>query len=148
MPIYINNEQLNTFKYFELYFSDNKTDNFIPEDIPELESLISTKKTTLEFINFIYDECFNATSNSYQYHISKTISNYINCNDEQFIYDKSKYYVFDMDRYFIRTKEGNYRNWIYAFEIDKAYNDLQDEIINLQLILEKKQILLTKTMLC
>ena len=47
--------------------------------------------------------------------------------DELIIYEKSEYYVFDTGIHFIRTKDGKYRNWIYAVEINKAYNALQDE---------------------
>ena len=139
MPIYKNNNQLNASRYFELYFSGKTKVNVIPEDIQELEMLIEKKKNTLEFINLIYDECYNDNFN-----IIKSISNYLKCNDELIIYEKSEYYVFDTGRHFIRTKDGNYRNWIYAVEINKAYNALQDEIINFQLILEKKLLLLTK----
>ena len=112
MPIYENNNQLNASRYF------NKTKvNIIPEDIQELEMLIEKKKNTLEFINLIYDECYNDLD----------ISNYLKGNDELIIYEKSEYYVFDTGRHFIRTKDGKYRNWIYAVEINKAYNALQDE---------------------
>jgi hypothetical protein len=71
MPIYENNNQLNASRYF------NKTKvNIIPEDIQELEMLIEKKKNTLEFINLIYDECYNDLD----------ISNYLKGNDELIIY--------------------------------------------------------------
>jgi hypothetical protein len=132
MPIYENNNQLNASRYF------NKTKvNIIPEDIQELEMLIEKKKNTLEFINLIYDECYNDLG----------ISNYLKGNDELIIYEKSEYYVFDTGRHFIQTKDGKYRNWIYAVEINKAYNALQDEIINFQLILDKRLLLLAKMLI-
>jgi hypothetical protein len=132
MPIYENNNQLNASRYF------NKTKvNIIPEDIQELEMLIEKKKNTLEFINLIYDECYNDLD----------ISNYLKGNDELIIYEKSEYYVFDTGRHFIQTKDGKYRNWIYAVEINKAYNALQDEIINFQLILDKRLLLLAKMLI-
>lgn len=131
-------DQLNSSLYFESYLN-NKEDNVIPGDIDNLTLFIAKKKNTLEFINLIYDECFNAKDNIYYNHI-------IQCNEKQ-IYKKSNYYIFDMGIHFIRTKEGNYRNWIYAFEIDEAYNALQFEIINLDITLEKKISLLTTTML-
>jgi hypothetical protein len=132
MPIYENNNQLNASRYF------NKTKvNIIPEDIQELEMLIEKKKNTLEFINLIYDECYN----------DLYISNYLKGNDELIIYEKSEYYVFDTGIHFIRTKDGKYRNWIYAVEINKAYNALQDEIINFQLILDKRLLLLAKMLI-
>lgn len=132
MPIYENNNQFNASRYF------NKTKvNIIPEDIQELEMLIEKKKNTLEFINLIYDECYNDLD----------ISNYLKGNDELIIYEKSEYYVFDTGRHFIRTKDGKYRNWIYAVEINKAYNALQDEIINFQLILDKRLLLLAKMLI-
>lgn len=147
MPVSANNEQLIASKYFESFFNVILKDNIIPEDISELKYIISKKKNTSEFLHFIYDQCFNVKDTSYNKHITKTIKNYVNCNDELYMYEKSEYYIFDIDKNFIRTKEGNYRNWIYAFEIDKAYNDLQDELINLEIILEKKQLLIVDTML-
>jgi hypothetical protein len=139
-------DQLNASLYFESYLN-NKQDNVIPDDIDNLTLCIAKKKNTLEFITLIYDECFNAKDNIYYKHIMLSISRYVNYSNEKQIYKKSNYYIFDMGIHFIRTKEGNYRNWIYAFEIDEAYNALQLEIINLDITLEKKVSLLTTTML-
>ena len=147
MSIITNNNQLNASCYFELYLNNKKKDNVIPEDIADLQMFIVKKKNTIEFINLIYDECFNAKDNLYYNHIIRSISRYVNYNNEKQIYKKSNYYIFDMGIYFIRTKEGNYRNWIYAFEIDEAYSNLQLEIINLSITLEKKILLVTTNML-
>ena len=44
-----------------------------------------------------------------------------------------------MGEYFIKTLDGNYRNWIYAFEIDTEYNFLTNKITEMdrQLSLSK-----------
>jgi hypothetical protein len=133
MPLHGTNIQLDASRYFESYFSDDKKPLLqIHIDDNNLEKLIDEQKNTLDFINSVYEECFNAKNDSsYDSYILETIASYKNINDETLIYEKSEYYVFDMDGYFIDTKEGNTRNWIYSFEIEEAYNKLKETIEDL-----------------
>ena len=115
-----------------LYFSsDYITDqNDIPNDIPKLIKLIYENKKNLNFITSLYNECFNTKTDDplFDNHIYESISKYEKPNDELVIYKKSDYYVFNMQEYAIKTKEGNHRNWIYAYEIDTEYNFLTNKI--------------------
>jgi hypothetical protein len=113
----------------------------IPNDIPELIKLICENKQNLNFIISLYNECFNTQTDDplFDKHIRESISKYEKPHNELFIYVKSEYYVFDMGEYFIKTLDGNYRNWIYAFEIDTEYNFLTNKITEMdrQLSLSK-----------
>tara|TARA_B110000261_G_scaffold7081_1_gene7293 strand:+ start:577 stop:984 length:408 start_codon:yes stop_codon:yes gene_type:complete len=113
----------------------------IPHDIPELIKLICENKQNLNFIMSLYNECFNTQTDDplFDKHIRESISKYEKPHNELFIYVKSEYYVFDMGEYFIKTLDGNYRNWIYAFEIDTEYNFLTNKITEMdrQLSLSK-----------
>jgi hypothetical protein len=133
MPLHGTNIQLDASRYFESYFSNDKKPLLqIHIDDNNLVKLIDEQKNTLDFINSVYEECFNAKNDSsYDSYILETIASYKNINDETLIYEKSEYYVFDMDGYFIDTKEGNTRNWIYSFEIEEAYNKLKETIEDL-----------------
>jgi hypothetical protein len=104
--------------------------NPIPSDIPELIKLIEENKKNLNFITSLYNECFNAKTDDpiFDTHIYESISKYEKPHDEKTIYKKSEFYVFDTGEYAIKTTEGNYRNWIYAFEIDTEYNFLTNKI--------------------
>lgn len=138
MPLHGTNIQLDASRYFESYFNDLKKPLQIPDDNNKLEKLIDEQKNKHDFINSVYEECFNAKNDPYDSYIHETIVSYKNINNEPLIYEKSEYYVFDMDGYFIDTKEGNNRNWIYSSEIEEAYNKLKETIENLELTLDDR----------
>jgi hypothetical protein len=126
--------QYDVYRYFSsdsiIDQNDQNDQNDIPTDIPKLIKLIEENKKDLNFINSLYNECFNTKTDDplFDNHIYESISKYEKPNDELDIYKKSDYYVFNMDGYAIKTKEGNNRNWIYAFEIDTEYNFLTNKI--------------------
>jgi hypothetical protein len=120
--------QYDVSRYFP---SDSITNqNPIQTDIPMLIKLIEETKKDLNFIISLYNECFNTKTDDplFDSHIQESISKYEKPNEEQSIYKKSEYYVFDMGSFNIKTTDGNYRNWIYAFEIDTEYNFLTNKI--------------------
>lgn len=144
MPLHGTRQELDAYYYFYAFF--RKT-NEQPEErlaLPiqpnvDIETLISKKKTTLEFINSVYADTFNAKSSTYYDEFSEkydnfndyivdTISKYKKDNDELTLYEKSDYFVFTTGGYFIETKEGNRRNWVYNEEIEIAYETLKKEI--------------------
>jgi hypothetical protein len=109
-----------------------KSDNEIILNNEELEKFIDKLKNTLDFINEVYENCFDAKTDSYHEYIIKSIAKYENAHDEFVIYEKSKYYVFDTGGYFFKTKEGNVRNWVYSSEIEESYNTLKKAIETLE----------------
>ena len=128
MPLHGSNLQLDASRYFDSYFH-----TVIKPTKLELEKLIAKKKATLKFIDSIYKQTFDATRDTpFNDYILETISKYENDNDEKLLYAKSAYFVFDTDGYFIETKEGNHRNWIYSCEIETAYTTLKQQIKNLE----------------
>lgn len=140
MALHGTNLQYDVSRYFP---SDSIIINNIQTtDIQELVKLIDENKKHLNFINSIYNECFNTKTDDrlFDIHIIESISKYERSNDEHNIYKKSDYYVFDMGGYTIQTLEGNYRNWIYAFEIDTEYNILASNIKEIEKQLVKCKI--------
>jgi hypothetical protein len=120
--------QYDVSRYFPSDSISNQ--NPIPTDILKLIKLIEENKQNLNFITSLYNECFNSKTDDplYDNHIYESISKYEKPHEEQYIYKKSEYYVFDMGSFNIKTTDGNYRNWIYAFEIDTEYNFLTNKI--------------------
>jgi hypothetical protein len=137
MPIHGTHSQLKTYRLFDNYFSGYIKPNNSKLAVTELEKIIAEKKATLEFVDSIYEETFTARYDDFDDHILETISKYKNNNDEQILYEKSKYIVFETGEYYVETKEGNFRNWIYCIEIDTFINNLKKKIKNLEQKLRK-----------
>jgi hypothetical protein len=133
--------QINAKNYFDYYFYDADKPIVVPDDIKELDKLIEKKTATLEFINEIYHECFDAKAHlSYDEHIHKSMLEYKKNHEEQVIYEKSLFFVYDMGDHFVETSQKNIRNWIYAKEVKKAYKILNKKIENLEIILQERKL--------
>ena len=131
--------QLNAKNYFDSYFYDAEKPIVVPDDNEELDKLIEKKTATLEFINEIYHECFDAKAHStYDKHIQKSMLAYKKNHEEQVIYEKSLFFVFDIGNNFVETPQKNIRNWIYAKEVKKAHKILTKKIENLETILYER----------
>jgi hypothetical protein len=139
MPLHGTRLELDVSDYFDSFFHKVINKNIPKLSVIELEKLIAKKKDTLKFIDSIYEETFNAKYDDFNDYIIESISKYDFKNDELAIYEKSEYFVFETGGYYVETKEGNQRNWIYCFEIDTAYNTLKNKIKNLERKLQKLQ---------
>ena len=137
MPLHGTHSQLKTYRLFDTYFSGYIKPNTSKLSITELEKIIAEKKATLEFIDSINEETFIARYDDFDDHILDTISKYKNNNEEQLLYEKSKYIVFVTGEYYVETKEGNFRNWIYSIEIDTFCKNLEKNIKKLEQKLRK-----------
>lgn len=132
--------QFNAYKYFDEYFQDPEKPILVPDDTEELYKIFVKQNDTLEFINSIYHNCFNAkTENQFDEHIQKTMISYKNNHQEIISYEKSLYFVFDLGEYYIETKDKNIRNWIYAKEVKKAHKMLTGKIEKLEVILHERK---------
>ena len=144
MPLHGTRLQLDAHYYFGSVFNKVKK-NTPPMDLADIEKLISKKKDTLKFLDSIYEETFKAKSTDVNIYEDNFGQKYVNFNDyilasilkydnsieELMMYEKSEYFVFETGGYYTE-KKGNHRNWIYACEIETAYNTLKKEIKKLE----------------
>lgn len=139
MSLHGSNLQLNAYRVFNEFFSKNVNPNTSKLDVPDLMKLIDKKKKMLNVIDSIYEETFIARYDDFDDHIIETISSFKNKDDETILYEKSKYFVFETSKFYVRTKEGNLRNWIYNCEIETIHKSLTKKIKILEQALKKKQ---------
>jgi hypothetical protein len=135
--------QFNAYNYFNIYQINKRNNIIIPENILELEKLIIKKKDSLEFLELLhYIECYDSTTDQFYDYILEEITSYENPSDEKLLFKESDFCAVYLGAYYIETKEGNNRNWIYSNEIDiecvKLYNyivileeELKQKIINI-----------------
>ena len=129
MPLHGTHEKLDTSYYFHRGNVNKRKNIIIPENILELEKLIKEKKNTIKFLELLYDEeYFDSTIDQFNEHILEKIDSYKNASDEKLLFEESNYYVIYLGRYYIETKEGNHRNWIYSIELDTEYEQLQNTL--------------------
>jgi hypothetical protein len=138
MPLHGNNLQLNAYRVYD-YFSKNVDPATSKLDVPDLTKLIDKKQKMLNVIDSMYEETFIARYDDFDDHMIETISTYKNTNDETILYEKSKYFVFETGEYYVKTKEGNLRNWIYECEMDTIHKSFTKKIKTLEQALKKKQ---------
>ena len=138
MPLHGNNLQLNAYRVYD-YFSKNVDPATSKLDVPDLTKLIDKKQKMLNVIDSMYEETFIARYDDFDDHMIETISTYKNTNDETILYEKSKYFVFETGEYYVKTKEGNLRNWIYECEMDTIHKSFTMKIKTLEQALKKKQ---------
>lgn len=132
-------EQLYAYNYFNKY-DINKSKNLIIHDhILKLEkSIRKTKDTIKSFEIFYKKECYNSNKLLDFNFILGRIASYRNPSDEKLLFEESNYYILSLNNYYIETKEGNYRNWLYSIEINTEKKLLQKHIIILEKELRKK----------
>ena len=138
MPLHGNNLQLNAYRVYD-YFSKNVDPATSKLDVPDLTKLIDKKQKMLNVIDSMYEETFIARYDDFDDHMIETISTYKNTNAETILYEKSKYFVFETGEYYVKTKEGNLRNWIYECEMDTIKKSFTKKIKTLEQVLKKKQ---------
>lgn len=139
MPLHGTHNQRDASYFFNINYIKNRRNIIIPENILELEKRIIKKKKSLNFLDELYNvEKYNSTINQFNEDILEKIDLYENPNNEKFLFEKSDYYIIYLDGYYIKTKEGNYRNWIYSIEIGKEYEQLEKYIIILEEELRQK----------
>lgn len=136
MSLHGSDKQLYAYNYFNKY-DINKSKNFIIHDnILKLEkSIRKTKDTIKSFEIFYKKECYNYKKSFDHEYIVKTINN---ITEEKFLFEESNYNIFSLKNYYIETKEGNYRNWLYSVEINTEKILLQKHLIILEEELRKK----------
>jgi hypothetical protein len=132
-------EQLHAPNYFNKY-DINKYKNLIIHDhILKLEKSIKKTKDTIKSFELFYkEECYNSNNSFDSNFILERIASYRNPSDEKILFEKSNYYILSLKNYYIETKEGNYRNWLYSTEVVTEHKLLQKHIIILEEELRKK----------
>jgi hypothetical protein len=56
------------------------------------------------------------------------------------VFEESEYFIFNMGGYYIKTAEGNHRNWLYSQEIDCEYERLEKYLHQLESALVEKNV--------
>lgn len=139
MPLHGTRNQLDASYYFHISDVNKRKNIIIPENILELEKLIIKKKNTINFLELLYEEeYFDSTIDYFNQHILEKIDSYKNPSDEKLLFKESNYYIVYLGGYYIKTKEDNYRNWVYSIELDIEYEKLQKYIIILEEELRQK----------
>jgi hypothetical protein len=140
MPLHGCHQQREASIYFDIdAMNKRKQHKEIPENIMILEKIIEKTKEDIAFVNDLYEfsEDFDYTYN--EYIVTEYIPYDIAMNDATLLVN-SEYYIFHMDGYYIKTAEGNHRNWLYSQEIDCEYERLEKYLHQLESALVEKNV--------
>jgi hypothetical protein len=138
MPLHGCHQQREASIYFDIdAMNKRKQHKEIPENIMILEKIIEKTKEDIAFVNDLYEfsEDFDYTYN--EYIVTEYIPYDIAMNDATLLVN-SEYYIFHMDGYYIKTAEGNHRNWVYVAEINDEYERLLKYLEELEAKMREK----------
>lgn len=139
MPLHGTNNQRDAHYFFDIYYINKRKNVIIPKNIVELEHKITKKRESILFLESLYDEEYiDSTIDHFNEYTIETIDSYENASDEKLLFEESGYYVIDLGGYYIETKEGNYRNWVYDIELNTEYKQLKKNIVILEEELRRK----------
>ena len=119
--------------YFD-FDSIKKRNNDISENIIILEESIKKTKEDIVFMDALYD-FLKDYKNSYN-----EIMTYDMAMNDTMLLAISEYYIFYMGKYYIKTAEGNHRNWVYASEINYERKRLEKYLSQLEEKMRKKNV--------
>ena len=124
--------------YFD-FDSIKKRNNDISENIIILEESIKKTKEDIAFMDVLYEflEDFNYSHN--EYIVDKDLS-YDTAMNDAMLLAISEYFIFHMDKYYIKTAEDNHRNWVYASEINDERERLEKYLTQLEEKMRKKNV--------
>lgn len=137
MSVYGTNMQKRAYDYFDLDSISYKKAGMIPENIIELEKLVEQTHEDIIFMNALFDEIEKDCDVVKEWILSE-IDNYENNSNEMMLFEKSKYSIIYIDKYYLETAECNHRNWIYPIEVYNEIRRLEDFISKLNLKLKEK----------
>lgn len=141
MPLHGTHEQMIASYYFDC--DEIKKINYhFPDSILEYDELIEETKASIRFMDTINVELEDSNYSWKEYIIYEIHNAYEKESDEMALLEASEYYIFYMDGYYIQTELGNYRNWIYAVEIDDEYLRLTKYLKDLESKLLDKIVLI------
>jgi alpha-mannosidase len=140
MPLHGTHMQRDASDYFYDIFTVEEIEAVIPENVLELEKAIEKTKKNIAFIEPLFEYLSNDDYYLTYDEIVAEIYAFEHNSIEMTVFEESEYFIFNMGGYYIKTAEGNHRNWLYSQEIDCEYERLEKYLHQLESALVEKNV--------
>lgn len=140
MPLHGTHMERDACDYFYDIFAVEDIPRIIPEKILEHEKAIEKTKKDMDFMKTLYENLSDNDEYLPYEEIVAEIYAFEHNSIEMTVFEESEYFIFHTGGYYIKTAEGNRRNWVYSQEIDCEFERLKAYLQELESALVEKNV--------